>query len=57
MTRPLRMRAAESALVLIDYQERLMPAIHDGDAVLARAVFLAKVARELDVPVIATAQA
>ena len=56
MTRPLRMRAAESALVLIDYQERLMPAIHDGDAVLARAVFLAKVARELDVPVIATAQ-
>lgn len=56
MTEVLRMRASHSVLVLVDYQERLMPAIQDGDRVLARAVFLAKVARELAVPVVATAQ-
>lgn len=56
MSAPLRMRAADSALVLIDYQERLMPAMHDGAAVVAKAAFLARVARELDVPVLATVQ-
>lgn len=56
MTDSLLMRARHSVLVLVDYQERLMPAIHDGDGVLARAAFLARVARELDVPVVATAQ-
>ena len=29
--------ADESQLVLVDYQARLMPAIHDGSAVLANA--------------------
>ena len=43
--------AAESQLVLVDYQERLMPAIHEGPAVLANARRLAEVARMLDVPV------
>lgn len=56
MSAPLRMRAADSVLVLIDYQERLMPAMDDGAAVVAKAVFLARVARELDVPVVATVQ-
>jgi nicotinamidase-related amidase len=40
-----------SQLVLIDYQERLMPSIHEAGAVLLNALRLAKVARLLDVPV------
>ncbi len=51
-----RMSRDGGALVLVDYQPRLMPAIHDGDAVVARAVLLADVARELGVPVIGTEQ-
>ena len=38
-------------LVLVDYQARLMPAIHDHGAVLHNAVRLGKVAQLLDVPV------
>ncbi|MBX9936805.1 MAG: isochorismatase family protein, partial [Burkholderiaceae bacterium] len=48
--------AAESQLVLVDYQTRLMPAIHEGPAVLANAVRLAKMAQMLDVPVWGTEQ-
>lgn len=40
----------ESQLVLVDYQQRLMPAIHDGAAVLANARRLAGAARLLEVP-------
>jgi nicotinamidase-related amidase len=48
---------AESAVVLLlDLQERLVPAIHDGDVVVARAVRLAEAARLLDVPIRATEQ-
>jgi nicotinamidase-related amidase len=42
--------AQESQLVLIDCQQRLMPAVHEGQAVLANAVRLARMARLLDVP-------
>lgn len=48
--------AAESQLVLVDYQERLMPAIHEGPAVVANARRLAEIARMLDVPVWGTEQ-
>ncbi len=48
--------ADASALLLVDLQERLMPAIHDGDAVVANAVRLAEGARLLEVPVCATEQ-
>ena len=40
----------ESQLVLVDYQQRLMPAIHDGQGVLANALRLAKAARLVEVP-------
>jgi nicotinamidase-related amidase len=45
-----------AVLLLIDLQQQLVPAIHDGEAVVARAVRLAEAARLLDVPVRATEQ-
>ena len=46
--------AEESQLVLVDYQQRLMPAIHEGDLVLANALRLARIAQMLQVPLWAT---
>lgn len=43
-------------LVLVDFQTRLMPAIHEGSQVLAQATRLAELARLLHVPVWATEQ-
>ena len=43
-----------SALVLVDYQVRLLPAIHEAEKVVAAAVKLADVARELSIPVVGT---
>jgi nicotinamidase-related amidase len=48
--------AEGAVLLLIDLQERLMPAICDGEVVVARAVRLAEAARLLAVPVRATEQ-
>ncbi|HEY8709738.1 MAG TPA: isochorismatase family protein [Burkholderiaceae bacterium] len=45
-----------SALVLVDYQRRLMPAIDGGAQVLAHARRLADIARELGLPVLGTEQ-
>lgn len=45
-----------SAVVLVDLQTRLMPAIHEGAAVVAQAVRLGRIAQVLDVPVIGTEQ-
>ena len=51
-----RMQAEHSALVLVDYQQRLMPMIDRGAEVLALGVKLGEVARELGVPVLGTEQ-
>ena len=48
--------AEESQLVLVDYQERLMPAIFEGPSVLANARLLAQVAQIMEVPVWGTEQ-
>ena len=48
--------ADESQLLLVDYQQRLMPFIHEGEAVLANALRLGRIARLLDVPVWGTEQ-
>ena len=45
-----------SALVLVDFQSRLMPVIHDAGPVMDNAIFLARVARELGVSVLGTEQ-
>jgi len=45
-----------SVLVLVDYQQRLLPAIHDAGAVLREALLLADVALALGVRVVGTEQ-
>jgi len=45
-----------AVLLLVDLQERLVPVIHDAEAVVARAVRLAEAAQLLDIPVNATEQ-
>ena len=50
------LQAEDSQLVLVDYQQRLMPAIHEHAAVLANAQRLARIAQLLQVPVWATEQ-
>jgi nicotinamidase-related amidase len=43
--------ADDSQLVLVDYQARLMPSIHENALVLANALRLARLAQLMDVPV------
>ncbi|MEK7767307.1 MAG: isochorismatase family protein [bacterium] len=47
---------ARSVLVVVDVQERLMPAIHEAPRLLRRIELLAKAARALGVPAILTEQ-
>lgn len=46
----------KSALLVVDVQERLIPAIHACDEVLANCVWLAGVARQLAVPTVVSEQ-
>lgn len=48
--------AHRSVLVLVDYQHRLLPAIHRGAEAVAEATRLADVARELGIRVVGTEQ-
>ena len=50
------MDAKATILALVDYQARLMPAIHDAAAVTANGVLLARAAYALGIPVIGTEQ-
>lgn len=50
------MNADQSTLVLIDLQKKLMPVISQGDSVLAECERLARIAKLMSVPVIATEQ-
>lgn len=50
------MSAADTTLILIDLQARLMPAIERGEVVLGRCAVLARAARILGIPVVATEQ-
>jgi nicotinamidase-related amidase len=49
-------RAQASRLVVVDVQERLLPAMHDGEAVVDACAWLVRVAQRLDVPVALTEQ-
>jgi nicotinamidase-related amidase len=48
--------ADDSQLVLVDYQERLLPALSDGAQALTNAVRLARMAGLMEVPVFGTEQ-
>ena len=48
--------AASAALVLVDYQQRLLPAIHGAESAIRHAVFLANVAQAVGIPVVGTEQ-
>ncbi len=48
--------AQKSALLVIDVQERLNPAMHDSEGVIANIARLVKAATTLDVPVLASEQ-
>jgi len=50
------MAADKSVLLVVDVQERLLPAIHDGETILANCIWLAGVARRLRVPVVVSEQ-
>jgi nicotinamidase-related amidase len=50
------MNADDSALLVIDAQERLLPHIHDWQRVLDNTLWLVRVAQRIGVPVMATAQ-
>ena len=59
MTRQLSpdlLQRDRSALVVIDMQERLMPAIAEGEAVARAAGILIEASRQLEVPVVVTEQ-
>ena len=45
-----------SALILVDYQEKLLPSIHQGEAVVDAALLLAQAASILGIPVLGTEQ-
>jgi nicotinamidase-related amidase len=44
------LQADASALLIVDVQARLLPAIHDGERVLHNCAWLIRLARELNVP-------
>ncbi|EHR71836.1 nicotinamidase-like amidase [Burkholderiales bacterium JOSHI_001] len=52
----MTMNRESSALVLVDYQGRLMPAVAGHEAMVQEALFLGHVANELDIPVLGTEQ-
>jgi nicotinamidase-related amidase len=56
MKPPPRLDRARAALLLVDFQERLMPAMHDAERVLANSVRLARGAALLGLPVTVTEQ-
>lgn len=48
--------ATRCVLLVVDLQERLLPAIHDGQSVIDHTAWLMGIARRLHVPVIVTEQ-
>ena len=52
----VRLQAEQSRLLVVDMQERLLPAIHAGSEVARRVAALVTAADALDVPLLATEQ-
>ena len=47
---------AKSCLLVVDIQERLLPAIHEGERVIENTAWLMQIAQELEVPVLVSEQ-
>jgi len=56
MSHPTQMSAADTGLLIIDVQEKLIPKIHAADSVVRNAAFLIDAASALVMPVQATEQ-
>ena len=52
----VKLDPSQSVLVIIDIQPVLTKTIHEADRVLSRVAFLGKVAKTLDIPILATEQ-
>ncbi|MFM0210806.1 isochorismatase family protein [Paraburkholderia sediminicola] len=48
--------ASRAMLIIIDLQKKLMPVISEGNEIVKRALFLAQMAKLLDVPIVGTEQ-
>lgn len=51
-----RIVSSDTSLVMVDMQERLLSAIHDGERAVSNACLLLRAAKALDMPVILTTQ-
>ncbi len=51
-----RLEANETMLVVVDMQERLLPAIHEQERVISNVRLLLRAAKALDLPVVMTTQ-
>lgn len=49
-------RAATSSLLIIDLQDRLLPAIDQGESVIEHTLWLMRIAHQLEVPTVITEQ-
>lgn len=52
----MRIKASQSTLLIIDVQERLLPAILDGESVIENTSWLQRIARRMNVPTLITEQ-
>ena len=51
-----RLKAGDTALVVVDMQERLLPAIHENERVISNTRLLLRAASALELPVVMTTQ-
>lgn len=51
-----RLRRAETSLLVVDVQERLLPAMFEAERVVRHGALLARAARRLNVPIVVTEQ-
>ena len=53
---PLRLKKSEAVLVVVDIQERLIPAMREGEKVVAQSSKIIRGFRAMDIPILVTQQ-
>jgi nicotinamidase-related amidase len=56
LEKPVLLDASKSSLLIVDVQDRLLPAMADGNSVVARTKILLAASKELDLPVTVSEQ-